>query len=254
MSLANTVAEHLPFLRRYARALTGSQSKGDAAVVACLTRLVDGSLTMAADLSPRIALYQTFHAQAAQQAEADAPVGNAATAFEDTFGQLATVERQALLLTSMEGFDVRATAAILGLTDARVREAVKRAVDEIRDQNRTRVLVIEDEPIIALDLKVILEDMGHEVVATAATRDEAVRLATELRPGLVLADIRLADGSSGIDAVKQILTSFEVPIIFVTAYPERLLTGERPEPAFLVTKPFAPDTIKATVGQALLFS
>ncbi|HSN72444.1 MAG TPA: response regulator, partial [Steroidobacteraceae bacterium] len=135
-----------------------------------------------------------------------------------------------------------------------VSAAIASALEEISGQARSRVLVIEDEPIIALDLSNILEEMGHQVVGTAATRDEAVRLATELRPGLVLADIRLADGSSGIDAVRMILRDFTVPIIFVTAYPERLLTGDRPEPAFLVTKPFAAETIRATVGQALLFS
>ena len=71
---------------------------------------------------------------------------------------------------------------------------------------------------------------------------------------MVLADIQLADGSSGIDAVNEILHSrFEVPVIFITAYPERLLTGERPEPTFLITKPFLPDMVKALVSQALFF-
>jgi CheY-like chemotaxis protein len=70
---------------------------------------------------------------------------------------------------------------------------------------------------------------------------------------MVLADIQLADGSSGLDAVNEMLTSFSVPVIFITAYPERLLTGERPEPAFLITKPFQPETVKAVISQALFF-
>jgi hypothetical protein len=49
------------------------------------------------------------------------------------------------------------------------------------------------------------------------------------------------------------LSSFSAPVIFITAYPERLLTGERPEPAFLITKPFQPETVKAAIGQALFF-
>jgi len=49
------------------------------------------------------------------------------------------------------------------------------------------------------------------------------------------------------------LRSFQVPVIFITAYPDRLLTGERPEPAFLITKPYQPDTVKAIVSQALFF-
>jgi len=91
------------------------------------------------------------------------------------------------------------------------------------------------------------------VVATAATRDEAVAKAHSERPGLVLADINLGEGGSGIDAVADILASFDIPVIFVTAYPERLLTGERPEPTYLIAKPFLPETVQATVGQALFF-
>ena len=72
-------------------------------------------------------------------------------------------------------------------------------------------------------------------------------------PGLVLADIQLADGSSGLDAVNEILTEIEVPVIFITAFPERLLTGEKPEPAFLITKPFRPEAVKAAISQALFF-
>jgi len=78
-------------------------------------------------------------------------------------------------------------------------------------------------------------------------------MARQFKPGLVLADIRLADGSSGMDAAADILKSFEIPIIFITAFPEHLLTGERPEPAFLITKPFREETVKALIGQALFF-
>ena len=58
---------------------------------------------------------------------------------------------------------------------------------------------------------------------------------------------------SGIDAVKDILSEFSVPVIFITAFPERLLTGERPEPTFLITKPFQRSTVKAAIAQALFF-
>ena len=124
---------------------------------------------------------------------------------------------------------------------------------EIEKQTRARVLIIEDEPIIAMDIESIVRDLGHDVTGVAVTRDEAVSLAMEDRPGLVLADIQLADDSSGIDAVKDILAKFNVPVIFITAFPERLLTGERPEPTFLITKPFQRSTVKAAISQALFF-
>jgi CheY-like chemotaxis protein len=94
---------------------------------------------------------------------------------------------------------------------------------------------------------------GHDVCAVEATASSAVAAAKRERPDLVLADIQLADGSSGIDAVKEILASFEVPVIFITAFPDRLLTGERPEPTFLITKPYSPDMVRAAVSQALFF-
>ena len=105
-----------------------------------------------------------------------------------------------------------------------------------------------------MDLEQIVRDLGHDVMATVVTRDEAVNAIATRKPGLVLADIQLADGSSGIDAVKDIFARFSVPVIFITAYPERLLTGERPEPTFLITKPFLQSTVKAAIGQALFFN
>ena len=115
------------------------------------------------------------------------------------------------------------------------------------------VLIIEDEPVIAADIEALVRELGHKVLEIAATRGEALDAVARHTPGLVLADIQLADGSSGIDAVKDILGRFDVPVIFITAFPERLLTGERPEPTFLITKPFQPETVKAAISQALFF-
>jgi CheY-like chemotaxis protein len=106
---------------------------------------------------------------------------------------------------------------------------------------------------IAMDIESIVRDLGHNVTGVAVTRDEAVAQARKSTPGLVLADIQLADDSSGIDAVKDILSEFSVPVIFITAFPERLLTGTRPEPTFLITKPFQRSTVKAAISQALFF-
>ena len=127
------------------------------------------------------------------------------------------------------------------------------AQTEIDAELATTVLIIEDEPVIAADIEALVRELGHQVLDIASTRGEAVAAIARGRPGLVLADIQLADGSSGIDAVRDILTSQDTPVIFITAFPERLLTGERPEPTFLITKPFQPETVKAAIGQALFF-
>jgi DNA-directed RNA polymerase specialized sigma24 family protein/CheY-like chemotaxis protein len=257
MALAHAIAEHLPYLRRYARALCGSQRSGDAYVRACLEAIVADTSVLGANATPRVSLYRLFHRlwssadQEPQAADTDAATRDGV---EKRLTQLTPAHRQALLLTAMEGFSLGDTARILGVAENAVRDMTAQAVREISDQPSTKVLIIEDEPIISLDLQSIVREMGHEVVATATTRDEAVRAARRTEPGLVLADIKLADGSSGIDAVRQILSELDVPIVFITAYPERLLTGERPEPTFLVTKPFVPETVRVAVSQALLFA
>jgi len=257
MALAQDIAPHIPLLRRFARAIVGSQASGDAFVAATLEAILASPDDFPRDIPPRIALYKTFHAV---WATASIDVPNAAEGVDHReavakrrLSTLTPKTRQALLLTVMEGFSDEQAGQVLGLDGSKVADLVAAAIEEIDRQTSTNVLIIEDEPVIAMDLEAIVTGLGHAVAAIADTRDEAVKMAMEKRPGLVLADIQLADGSSGIDAVKDILGGFEVPVIFITAYPERLLTGERPEPTFLITKPFQPDTVKAAISQALFF-
>jgi CheY-like chemotaxis protein len=172
---------------------------------------------------------------------------------EDRLRALSAADRAALLLTAVEGFSVNEVAEILDETPEAVEALIVDAQQQIEGQLASRVLIIEDESVIALDLENLVVELGHEAVGIAATRDEAVAKARMLKPGLILADINLGEGGSGIDAVSEILRGFDVPVIFITAYPERLLTGERPEPTYLITKPFLPETVQATIGQALFF-
>lgn len=257
-SLSQTLAPHLPFLRRYARALTGGQKSGDAYVRACLLAIVNEPSAVDRDVHPKIALYRLFHAIWSGTQVGDTPEIGGGTRQELTAQQRLTSmtpeSRQALLLTTMEGFSEGDAALVMGVSEARIGPLVADALNEIDRQTHTRVLIIEDEPMISMDLSGIVQELGHEVAAVARTRDEAVAAAEAHKPGLVLADIQLADGSSGIDAVKDILSGFSVPVIFITAFPERLLTGERPEPTFLLTKPFDPRTVKAAISQALFFN
>ena len=257
MSLATEIAPHLPYLRRYARALTGSQSHGDAFVRAALEAIVSAPEAFPRDVDPRLGLYRTFHA-IWSSANLDVPAEEGGSDFEriaqNRLAAITPLSRQALLLTAMEGFTNEDTAYLIDASPADVQSLVNEALAEIERQTATRVLIIEDEPIIAMDLESIVRDLGHDVTGVAVTRDEAVSLAMAQKPGLVLADIQLADDSSGIDAVKDILGQFSVPVIFITAFPERLLTGERPEPTFLITKPFQRGTVKAAISQALFFN
>jgi CheY-like chemotaxis protein len=257
MSLGQELAPHLPFLRRYARALTGSQGHGDAFVQASLEAIVAAPDAFPRDIDARLGLYRTFHAiwsssnieEEPGHADPEAPEGIA----QARLARITPLSRQALLLTAMEGFTPEDAGYLIDASGQDVENLVAEALAEIERQTRADVLIIEDEPIIAMDIETIVRDLGHNVIGVAVTRDEAVAQALAQRPGLVLADIQLADDSSGIDAVKDILAEFKVPVIFITAFPERLLTGSRPEPTFLITKPFQRSTVKAAIAQALFF-
>ncbi len=251
MSISQAVARDLPRLRRYARALTGSQASGDAYVMATLEALAEDASAL--EENATVGLFRTFTRiwnSIDVNQEGDAAPG---LAVDEHLTQIAPLPRQAFLLLSLEDFPDDQAATILNIEEAELRRLVDQFGREIANEIATRVLVIEDEPLIALSLEGVVDDLGHEVVGVARTHTEAVALAKSERPGLILADIRLADNSSGLDAVNELLHVFEVPVIFITAYPEQLLTGQRPEPTFLIPKPFRPAHVAAVISQALFF-
>jgi DNA-directed RNA polymerase specialized sigma24 family protein len=255
MPMSKAIAPHLPYLRRFARALAGTQAAGDAYVAATLEVLIEDPSLFDSSLVPRVALYRTFVGlwdSVDINLKAEGPASSA-TAVDRKLESITPLPRQAFLLCAVEGFSAAEAAQVLNVDVAKVDELIDLAGREIAAQVATDVLIIEDEPMIAMDLESIVEGLGHRVTGIARTHSEAVKAFERQKPGLVLADIQLADGSSGLDAVNEMLASFAVPVIFITAYPDRLLTGERPEPAFLITKPYQPDTVKAIVSQALFF-
>lgn len=254
--LAAGVAANLPYLRRYARALTGSQDAGDRYAAATLEAILADSSTLAG-FSPRTGLFRAFHAVWASAGGMvdDMPDSMAAGRAQRRMQGLTANTRESLLLHSVEGFSFDDVGKIMQVSTKEATELVDIALQEMAGALSGKVLVIEDEPIIAMDISSIVESMGHEVTGNARTRAEAVQLATSNQPDLVLADIQLADNSSGIDAVNDILKEFpDLPVVFITAFPERLLTGERPEPAFLISKPYSEEQIWSAVSQAMFFS
>lgn len=258
MSVSERLGVELPYLRRYARALTGSQTSGDAYVRATLEAALADQHLFEEVAGDRISLYGAFsriwssgHIETASNAGDG--IEQHEQAAQERLGHVTPLHRQALLLTTLEEFSAADTAQILGLGSDEVQALVARAIEEIESETTTEVLIIEDEPLISMQLEGLVSDLGHTVIGTAATRTQAREIFADKRPGLVLADIQLADGSSGIDAVEDILKFGDVPVIFITAYPEKLLTGERPEPTYLVTKPFQESTVRAQISQALFF-
>ncbi len=256
MTISQTIAQHLPYLRRYARAVTGSQRSGDAYVGATLEALISDRSTFESASNPQVGLYRLFtkiwNSVAVNHGTEEVPVSRQALP-EQRLGHITPLPRQAFLLVSFEGFSEANAAEILDIEVATLRKLLDESGRELAAEIATDVLIIEDETFIAIDLEELVESLGHRVIGIASTHSAAVNLAKAKRPGLILADILLADGSSGLEAVNELLASFEVPVVFITAYPERFLTGERPEPAFLLAKPFHPATVSAVISQALFF-
>jgi CheY-like chemotaxis protein/DNA-directed RNA polymerase specialized sigma24 family protein len=256
-SISEEIVRSIPYLRRYARALTGSQERGDQYVRLCLETIIAEPEKIRPEGDFHLQLFTVFHDcfrifdRALGEDVQSSPM-------KDIFGQqlaaLPSLERQVLLLISLENFSVAETGRILSLSDSEVVANLGLAHEALRKQASAKVLIIEDEPVIAMDIAGIVEALGHDVVGVAGRKDEAVELAKRHLPDLVLADVQLLDGDSGIVTVQEILKSMTAPVIFVTGFPERLLTGDGMEPAFIVTKPFDPETLKVTIGQALSFS
>jgi CheY-like chemotaxis protein len=254
MSASDNLKTLVPYLRRFARALTGTQVRGDACVVAALETLLAGNTP---DIPARIALYRLLlHEVNSRPADAVTSPERPPPQVEPVqrnLSVLTPIARQAFLLVAMEEFTLEDAALVLEISADEVNALIEKASQDIARQIATDVVIIEDEPLIALDLELLLQSLGHHVVRVARTERQAIDAVLQTRPGLVLADIQLADGSSGLDAVNEILRTLQVPVIFVTAYPERLLTGTKPEPTFLVRKPYHRDTLKAVISQALFF-
>ena len=265
----------LPYARRYARALIGSRARGDALVAASLRAMLDTPGDAGSD--PRLALYASITRAAAsepQPAPREVPAGDAAADFVAQSGVaqsgvaqpgatqsgatqsaaahgLSTLQRQLLLLTALEGLSLDKAAAVAGLDEPDAAASLAEARLHLREAAATDVLIIEDEPIIAMDLEELVAGCGHRVVGVASSEAEAVEIALRTRPGLILADINLGHGGDGASAVATISRQHRAPVIFVTAYPERLLTGEASEPAFVITKPFEPLTLAIATYQAV---
>jgi len=237
----------LPYARRYARAITGRQSSGDALVADALRHLMAGPPNGLDDPgTARRALYAAI-GDAVRAAHPDIGILDpGAIAAEMTLSQ-----RMLLLLTTLEEQPLHAAAVACGLAVTAAEAELAAAREHLRNGAATRVLIIEDEPIIALDIQDLVEQCGHSVVGIAATEAEAVAMAAAQRPGLVLADINLGRGGNGAHAVAHILENLAAPVIFVTAYPERFLTGSGVEPAFVIAKPFEPTTLAVAISEAL---
>jgi CheY-like chemotaxis protein len=254
--LTSKIGANLPFLRRYARALTGSQTEGDRYAVVALEAILSDRSLFDHEVSDKVALFKVFHSiwSTSGATLSESETGAAAKA-QQHLSRLTSGTREALLLHTIEEMTFDEVANVLSISKDEAQKLVDISYSEMAKSMAGRVMIIEDEAIIAMDLEAIVADMGHVVTGIARTADAAVELYNKEKPHLILSDIQLADGSSGIDAVNRIVSDDpDIPVIFITAFPERLLTGEGPEPAFLISKPYTEEQVRSAVSQAMFFS
>ena len=116
-----------------------------------------------------------------------------------------------------------------------------------------RILIVEDEAVVALDVEVRLRRLGYQVVGTADSYASALAQAAEVRPDLVLMDIALRDGPDGIAAAERLRAELAVPVVFVTAFAdaETLERAKRVSPHGYIVKPFNERDLRATIEVAL---
>ena len=177
MSVAAKVAAHLPYVRRYARALAGSQEAGDRLVRTLLEAALADAELLSAMSGSRASLYAAFTPALAigswRVGAGRGAGGLHERAAQDRLGRITPRNRQALLLTTLEDFSVADAATIMACSPDEIETLVSEAIAEIDAKSRTDVLIIEDEPLISMQLEDLVCDLGHSVVGTAATRSQA---------------------------------------------------------------------------------
>lgn len=116
-----------------------------------------------------------------------------------------------------------------------------------------RILIVEDEFLIAMVAEDELTESGHDVVGIATTYENALRLAQDFRPDLAVLDVRLASLRDGIDVAIDLRQRFDIPAILATgSHDEEYLRRATPaRPLGWLTKPYTPEALLAAVGKAL---
>ena len=253
---AQNIDKNVPLLRRYGRALSGNQTDGDNIAAATLDSLLKSSYLFNDALETKVALFSVFQ-QIWAQSMSEVFVNEddvLASSAQDHLAKLSSGSRNALLLSSLEQFSLDEVSTIMRTDVPNVRRLLDEAYSDMALSIAGGVLIIEDDAMIAREIEAIVSDMGHRVTGTADTHATAVSLAHHQDPDLILADIVLADNTSGIDATDEILSAGnDKPVIFITGHPELLLTGEKPEPTFLIPKPFMKDQLQTVISQAMFF-
>lgn len=258
--MVDRLTEQIPRLRRHATLLCGSKRKGDALVHDALERVIAaGAMPQdeaALDAHLFRCFYACWHASSGDPepgppaVEEDGPASST-LGLKKTLALLPARQRAMVLLVKLEGFDLATAAHITGLRDDQAQSLLEGAVARLLLPVHARVLIIEDEPMIAMNTADIVEGMGCAVVGVAPTMAQATALAATEQPDLILADVRLRDGSSGIDAVQVMQAEADTPVVFITAFPDAVSRATADSGLIVIEKPFTERQVEEAVRRAI---
>lgn len=231
-------------LRRYAFCLLGNRFLSDMAVEAALNSLVSDVMTVSGRAISRLDLYRKVNELARtslQKGKVSASVGSGLHA---RLLRLTEEQRQVTALHAVIGFPYGDIASVMGTSESHLRTAYALSMLALR-QKPLAVLIIEDEALIARELQEIVTNLGLTVAGMAKNRAEALRIAGQSKPQLILADYKLK-GDTGVDVVKAIRANMDANVIYVTAHPEAVAAeGERRD--LIISKPFNIRTVERAV-------
>ena len=124
---------------------------------------------------------------------------------------------------------------------------------KLEAMTKKRIMVVEDEGIVAMDIRFKLNEMGYEVPAVVFSGEKAVEKALELHPDLILMDIKLKGKMDGVEAVEKIKCSLDIPVVYLTAYADNntIDQAKMTEPAGVLIKPFETEELYKIIEEAL---
>lgn len=227
-----TLGTLLRDLRQHAQALTGNRKLGDDLVDLASADLFANMASPPAQPDLAVQLFRLFH----DRLRADG---------------MTDLDRAAHLLHEIEKFALPEIVTILHITHQAAEQAFKSARTRFQRTEPAKVLLVEDEAILSMEMTILISDLGHRVTGVAMTQEQAIEMTRKDPADLIVLDINLADGSSGLDAYRKIVdVTDEVPVIVSTGFPDRLLAEEADCPIFLLVKPSTDAQFQAAISLA----
>lgn len=250
-SYVQTIGPHLPGLRRYARALSGDQEKADALIRNLLRRLPFLSVRPSA-YENRATLYRQF-SQVNRGLPSERPQSPSVKIpqMDRSLQSLYLSDRQVLLLVCLEGFSLDETADIVDLPAAHIAGRIKRALEDMRIVARTPVLFLGRDSELADKVAACAEGLGFTIASRAATLSDAVANAHLCRPGLLISDAIMSDGSCGMCAAGALQQDFDIPAIFLLEDTEPLADSKKHFAPFAISPALSRESIEEIIEHAL---